>query len=107
VLHQLDIPHHETDLVISDEIVKFRSKNPGGKRINHYFDQPLRRVTVRRPDQNTALVLATNDFTSSALEIAQRYKERWGIELLFKWIKQHLKIKQFLGVLRTQSESRS
>ena len=57
----------------------------------------LRRVTVRRPGQNTALVLATNDFTSSALEIAQRYKERWGIELFFKWIKQHLKIKQFLG----------
>ena len=97
VLQQLEIPHHEADLVISDEIVKFRSKNPGGKRVNRYFDQPLRRVTVHRPDKAKPIVLATNDFTSSALEIAQRYKERWGIELFFKWIKQHLKIKQFLG----------
>ena len=41
--------------------------------------------------------IATNDLASPALEIAQRYKERWGIELFFKWIKQHLKIKKFLG----------
>lgn len=97
VLEQLEIPQHEADLVLSDELVKFRSKNPGGKRVNRYFDQPLRRVTVNRPDKANPIVLATNDFTSSALEIAQRYKERWGIELFFKWIKQHLKIKQFLG----------
>lgn len=97
VLQRFDIPHQEADLVLSDEIVKFRSKNPGGKRVNQYFDQPLRRVTVHRPGKANPIVLATNDFTSSALEIAQRYKERWGIELFFKWIKQHLKIKQFLG----------
>jgi putative transposase len=96
VIQQFDIPKDNAELVISDELVAFRRKNPGGKRINQYFDQPLRRVTVHRPGKN-ALVLATNDFTSSAIEIAQRYKERWGIELFFKWIKQHLKIKQFLG----------
>jgi IS4 transposase len=53
--------------------------------------------TIARPEKDTPLVLATNDLDSAAFEIAQRYKERWGIELFFKWIKQHLKIKKFLG----------
>ena len=97
VLQKLDIPEHATDLVLSDEIVEFRVKHPGGKRVNQYHGQPLRRVTVHRPDKATPIILATNDFTSSALEIAQRYKERWGIELFFKWIKQHLEINHFLG----------
>ena len=42
-------------------------------------------------------MLATNDLFSPASVIARRYKDRWGIELFFKWIKQHLKIKSFLG----------
>ena len=97
MLEQIEIAKDAQGVILSDEIVKFRSKYPSGKRVNQYFDQPLRRITVQRPDKDRPLVLATNDFTSSALEIAQRYKERWGIELFFKWIKQHLKIKQFLG----------
>jgi IS4 transposase len=83
--------------VLDDEIVSFKNRRPGGHRINLYHGNKLRRVTVARPDKDTPIVLATNDFDSSALEIAQRYKERWGIELFFKWIKQHLRIKQFLG----------
>ncbi|MTV42050.1 transposase, partial [Duganella radicis] len=70
-------------------------KTPGGRRRNHY-DKQLRRVTVARPGA-APLVFATNDLQSTALEISQRYKERWGIELFFKWLKQHLKIKRFLG----------
>lgn len=72
-----------------------KTSPPGGK-INQYT-KPLRCITIARPDKTTPLVLATNDLDSPALEIAQRYKERWGIELFFKWIKQHLKIKKFLG----------
>ena len=93
----LDIPTEAADVVISDEVVQFKSKNPGGKRVNTYFGKPLRRITIVRPDKDTPIVLATNDFTSSALEIAQHYKKRWAIELFFKWIKQHMKIKHFLG----------
>jgi len=93
---ELAIPAAEQDIVLRDEIVRFKRKRPGGKRINHY-DKPLRRVTVHRPDKASALVLATNDLGSPAAEIAQRYKERWEIELFFKWIKQHLKIKSFFG----------
>ena len=82
--------------VLQDQVVRFKHKRSGGQRINHY-DTPLRRITVARPDKATPLVLATNDLTSPALEIAQRYKERWEIELFFKWIKQHLKVKKFFG----------
>jgi IS4 transposase len=94
---KLAIPDGAGGIVLADEIVSFKSKRPSANRINLYYGKKLRRVTVARPDKATPIVLATNDFASSALEIAQRYKERWGIELFFKWIKQHLKIKQFLG----------
>lgn len=91
----LAIPQDARGTVLADELVRFKSRTPGGKRRNSY-EKLLRRVTVVRPD-SSPLVFATNDLTSPALEIAQRYKERWGIELFFKWIKQHLRIKCFLG----------
>lgn len=97
VVEERNIAAEDQSVVLQDEIVKFKRKYPSGKRVNKHFDKPLRRVTIVRPDKTRPLVLATNDLTSSATEIAQRYKERWAIELFFKWIKQHLKIKQFLG----------
>jgi putative transposase len=97
VITKLEVPEEARDIVLSDEIVTFKHKNPGGKRVNLYHGKTLRRVTVARPDESRPLILATNDLKSSALEIAQQYKERWGIELFFKWVKQHLKVKQFLG----------
>lgn len=93
---EFPIPEDDQDSVLRDEIVCFKRKRPGGQRVNHY-DTPLRRVTIHRPDQQTPLVLATNDLDSKASDIAQRYKERWEIELFFKWLKQHLKIKKFFG----------
>jgi IS4 transposase len=96
VVEERQIPASDAHIVLQDQVVKFKGKYPGGGRINRY-EQPLRRVTVVRADKETPLILATNDLTSSATEIAQRYKERWAIELFFKWIKQHLNIKKFLG----------
>lgn len=92
----LSIPADAADVVLNDELVRFRIKRPSGKRVNKYYGKALRRVTIARPGK-APLVLATNDLTSSASVIAQHYKARWGIELFFKWIKQHLEIKQFLG----------
>jgi hypothetical protein len=89
------IPADANAVVLKDEVVALKHRHPGG-RANQYA-KPLRCVTIARPDKPAPLVLATNDMQSPALEIAQRYKERWGIELFFKWIKQHLKIKKFLG----------
>src|SRR5260370_5616448 len=56
---------------------------------------PMRRVRVKRDDR-TVLTLITNDLDRPAAEIAALYKARWQIELLFRWIKQHLKIRKFL-----------
>jgi IS4 transposase len=91
----LPIPTEDADAILKDEIVRFANLHPRGGRKNHY-QESLRRVTIARHG-NDPLVLATNDLDCSATVIAQRYKERWGIELFFKWIKQHLRIKNFLG----------
>ena len=58
---------------------------------------PLRRVGYRDPDTGRQYFYLTNLFHLTALEIADLYKARWQVEIFFKWIKQHLKIKSFLG----------
>lgn len=82
-------------VILKDEVVVLNNRNPGAGRRNQYT-QPLRRIEVAR-ENDSPIVLATNDLKSSALHIAQRYRQRWQIELFFKWIKQHLKIKRFMG----------
>jgi IS4 transposase len=57
---------------------------------------PLRRIRVRR-DNGGVITLITNDRERSAVEIAALYKGRWQIELLFRWIKQHLAIRKFIA----------
>ena len=57
----------------------------------------LRRVTVKRHEDSTTLTLLTNDLERSAVAIGQLYKTRWQIELLFRWMKQHLRIRSFMG----------
>jgi hypothetical protein len=62
------------------------------------YPEPLRRIKFRDPeDPGSLLVFLTNDFTLPAMTITKLYKARWMIELFFKWIKQHLRIKAFLG----------
>lgn len=57
----------------------------------------LRRVKFRDEKTGKTLVFLTNNFTLPALTIAQLYRSRWQVELFFKWIKQHLRIKNFFG----------
>ena len=57
----------------------------------------LRRVRFKNPESGKTLVFLTNNTTLPALTIAALYKSRWQVELFFKWIKQHLRIKRFLG----------
>ena len=88
--------------ILSDRIMRFaHSSNRGGHR-NPYSTQ-VRRVEVARQGK-AALALLTNDLTSPAAEISRLYKDRWQIELFFKWIKQHLTVKRFLG--RTENAVR-
>lgn len=63
---------------------------------NHY-PHPLRRVRFYDLDQRRSLGFLTNNFDLPALTIAHLYKSRWKVELFFKWIKQHLRIKAFYG----------
>ena len=61
------------------------------------FEAPLRRVKFKDPESGKRLVFLTNNFTLPALTIAKLYRLRWQVELFFKWIKQHLRIKAFFG----------
>jgi hypothetical protein len=61
------------------------------------FDRPLRRIKFNDPQTSKRLVFLTNNFALDALTIAKLYKYRWQVELFFKWIKQHLRIKAFFG----------
>jgi hypothetical protein len=61
------------------------------------YPDPLRRVSYRDPETGKQLRFLTNNFTLPAVTIAQIYKQRWQVELFFKWIKQHLRIKAFFG----------
>jgi hypothetical protein len=78
--------------VISDQTVILTSFSSASA-----YPDPLRRVSYRDPETGKQLKFLTNNFTLPALTIAQIYKQRWQVELFFKWIKQHLRIKAFFG----------
>lgn len=61
------------------------------------YPDPLRRVRFYDREQRRWLIFLTNNFDLPALTIARLYKSRWKVELFFKWIKQHLRIKAFYG----------
>jgi len=61
------------------------------------YPSPLRRVRYVDPDTKKRLGFLTNNFMLPALTIAQLYKSRWNVELFFRWIKMHLRIKAFYG----------
>jgi hypothetical protein len=68
-----------------------------GPLVSQKYPHPLRRVSFYDLEHRRKLVFLTNNFTLPALVIAQLYRCRWQIELFFKWIKQHLRIKTFYG----------
>ena len=61
------------------------------------YPEHLRRIRFRDPETGKTLIFLTNNTVLPALTIAALYKQRWQVELFFKWIKQHLRIKKFLG----------
>jgi hypothetical protein len=63
----------------------------------HDYPAPARRVHFFDAEHHHDLIFFTNHFSLPALTIAQLYKSRWKVELFFKWIKQHLRIKAFYG----------
>ncbi|MGH6629789.1 MAG: IS4 family transposase [Burkholderiales bacterium] len=61
------------------------------------YPEHLRRIRFKDPESGKTLIFLTNNTALPALTIAALYKSRWQVELFFKWIKQHLRIKHFLG----------
>jgi len=85
-------PADRTDGVICDQTIVLN----GYLTRRHYPDH-LRRIRFKDPETGKTLVFLTNQVTLPALTICALYKSRWQVELFFKWIKQHLRIKQFYG----------
>lgn len=68
-----------------------------GVKSKNYYPEKLRRVKYYDAENERFFIFITNNMTVDALEIAALYKERWKVELFFKWIKQHLRVKSFWG----------
>ncbi len=70
---------------------------PTGVRSAQSYPDKLRRIAYRDPETGQRLTFLTNNLTLPPLTVARLYKCRWQVELFFKWIKQHLRIKRFFG----------
>ena len=75
-----------------DQVIVFK-----GFYVKQNYPEKLRRIRYFDAEKNKRLVFITNNFTLPALTIAELYRCRWQVELFFKWIKQHLRIKSFYG----------
>jgi hypothetical protein len=98
-LHSLEVD--KSTGVLSDQIITLK-----GIHSRQGYPEKLRRVRFLDAEGNKRLVFLTNNFALPAQTIAQLYRSRWQVELFFKWIKQHLRIKAFYGTtanaLKTQ-----
>lgn len=90
-VEQLPVDHQLN--ILSDQLVRLVSFYP-----RKLYPDLLRRTEIDIPDQDRKLVVISNQFQLEPSLIAALYKERWKIELFFKWIKQHLKVRRFYGV---------
>ena len=86
------LPVDKSTGVMCDQIIVPASFYPA-----QYYPEKLRRIVFIDPEAGKRLVFLTNCFHLPALTIAALYKCRWQVELFFKWIKQHLRIKAFFG----------
>ncbi len=89
--------------IVADRVIRLAGRLAGNRR--NPLDRPLREIHVRI-DTGKILRLVSNDLHTAAEDIAEHYKTRWQIELFFRWVKQTLKIRRFLGTshnaVRTQ-----
>ncbi len=94
-------PVDRTTGIMCDQIVTLTNPVPRAG-----YPDKLRRIRYFDPLQERRLIFLTNNFTLPPLTVAQLYRSRWQVELFFKWIKQHLRIKKFYGTsanaLKTQ-----
>jgi hypothetical protein len=92
VVEELPVPQGTT--ILSDRIGHLPARQGSGR--NNPFQDPVREIRVKL-DSGKVLRILSNDLDALATEIAELYKRRWAIELFFRWVKQTLKIRRFLG----------
>ena len=78
--------------VMADQTIQF-----SGYKTRKQYSSPMRRITFYDKEGNRTFVFYTNNSILSAEDIALAYKYRWRVELFFKWMKQHLHVKEFYG----------
>lgn len=101
VVKQFDIAEADKGFILRDQVIRLSNRHPRGKKRNELAEIDLRLIEIRHPSgKETSFNIVTNAVEAPAQRIAGWYKERWSIELLFKWLKQNLKIKKFMGESR-------
>jgi hypothetical protein len=85
-------PSDRANGIICDQTIAL-----AGVQTSQHFPEHLRRIRFKDPETGKTLVFITNQRTLPAATICALYKSRWQVELFFKWIKQHLRIKRFYG----------
>lgn len=78
--------------VMADQTIKFK-----GHKTKKQYPKELRRIVFYDKEGNRTFVFYTNNFNITAEQVALLYKYRWRVELFFKWLKQHLRVKEFYG----------
>jgi putative transposase len=94
----LEIADTDKGFILKDQVITLSNRHPRAKKVNELAGIPLRLIEIQHPNgKEEPFMIVTNAIDATADRIAGWYKERWSIELLFKWLKQNLKIKRFMG----------
>jgi Domain of unknown function (DUF4372)/Transposase DDE domain len=86
------LPTDRSTCIVCDQRISLN-----GFYISQDYPEQLRRIRFKDPESGKTLVFLTNNTALPAMTIAALYQSRWQVELFFKWIKQHLRIKRFIG----------
>ncbi len=98
VIKTNDIPRTDQGFILQDHVIELTNKHPRAKKTNQLAGRPLRLIQIKHPGGKARpFLIVSNDLEASAQKIAGWYKRRWSVELLFKWVKQNLKLKRFIG----------
>ena len=89
---QYSTPVDRATGIMCDQVVVF-----DGYKSRKDYPTQLRRVKFKDPESGRTLVFLTNNFVLPAAKVCELYRQRWNVEVFFKWIKQHLRIKKFYG----------
>lgn len=99
VLETRPLADDEDENIIKDMVIELTNKTPRGGKINRLAGRRLRLIEIEHPGgkKDSPFYIISDMMEATGSEIADYYKQRWSIELLFKWLKQNLKIKRFMG----------